>query len=103
MAIFMPEQDGMTTLHKLREHNVLVDVITVKAANDLKTVQGILHLGVFDCIMKPFSFERVQMTLWNYARYKRRMQKEQDLTQAELDQFLHYHDERSNKEPVITS
>ena len=66
MAIFMPEQDGMTTLHKLREHNVLVDVITVKAANDLKTVQGILHLGVFDCIMKPFSFYNSHSALFKF-------------------------------------
>ena len=78
MDIFMPEQDGMTTFHQLREQNLSVDVITVTAANDLKTVQEILHLGVFDYIMKPFSFERVQKTLENYARYKRRMQNEQE-------------------------
>ena len=41
MGIFMPEHDGMTTLRQLREHNLTVDVITVTAANDLKTVQEI--------------------------------------------------------------
>lgn len=103
MDIFMPEQDGMTTLRQLREQNLSVDVITVTAANDLKTVQEILHLGVFDYIMKPFSFERVHRTLENYVRYKRRMQNEQELTQAELDQILHYHDEGSTKEQVTIS
>ena len=103
MDIFMPEQDGMTTFHQLREQNLSVDVITVTAANDLKTVQEILHLGVFDYIMKPFSFERVQKTLENYARYKRRMQKEQELTQAELDELLHHHDEGPTKEQVVSA
>ncbi|MFJ7949923.1 response regulator [Lysinibacillus sp. NPDC096418] len=92
MDIFMPEQDGIMSLHKIRELKLPVDVITVTAANDMKTVQEILHLGVFDYIMKPFSFERVQGTLENYARFKRRMQKEQQLTQVELDQLFHYHD-----------
>ena len=38
MDIFMPEQDGMTNSHQLREQNLSVDVITVLVANDLKTV-----------------------------------------------------------------
>lgn len=103
MDIFMPEQDGITSLRKIREQNIPVDVITVTAANDLKTVQEILHLGVFDYIMKPFAFERVQGTLENYARFKRRMQKEQDLTQVELDQLLHYHNEHTKEEQVTTT
>ena len=102
MDIFMPEQDGMTTLRQLREQNLSVDVITVTAANDLKTVQEILHLGVFDYIMKPFSFERVQKTLENYVRYKRRMQNEQELTQIELDQLLHHYDGVTSQEQVVT-
>lgn len=103
MDLFMPEQDGITSLRKIREQHMPVDVITVTAANDLKTVQEILHLGVFDYIMKPFSFERVQGTLENYARFKRRMQKEQDLTQVELDQLLHYHDEHTDREKEIST
>ena len=103
MDLFMPEQDGITSLHKIREQHIPVDVITVTAANDLKTVQEILHLGVFDYIMKPFAFERVQGTLENYARFKRRMQKEQDLTQVELDEILHYHNEHTDREKEIST
>lgn len=102
MDIFMPEQDGIESLRKIRELKLPVDVITVTAANDLKTVQEILHLGVFDYIMKPFSFERVQGTLENYVRFKRRMQKEQELTQVELDQLFHYHDGSTNGDVKAT-
>ncbi|MFJ7662895.1 response regulator [Lysinibacillus sp. NPDC097162] len=91
MDIFMPEQDGITTLRKIRELKIPVDVITVTAANDMETVKQVLHLGVFDYIMKPFSFERVQGTLENYIRFKQQMQTERELTQGELDQLFHYH------------
>src|SRR6476646_4430598 len=55
MDIFMPEQNGIITLGKIREEHLPVDVIAVTAANDMPTVQRILHLGVYDYIMKPFT------------------------------------------------
>lgn len=101
MDIFMPEQDGVTSLRKIRELNIAVDVITVTAANDMEMVKQVLHLGVFDYIMKPFSFERVQGTLENYKRFKQQMQIERGLTQGELDQLFHYHNGHATAEPVL--
>lgn len=98
MDIFMPEQDGLTSLRKIRELKIPVDVITVTAANDMETVKQVLHLGVFDYIMKPFSFERVQGTLENYKRFKQQMQTEREFTQGELDQLFHYHNEQEKSE-----
>lgn len=98
MDIFMPEQDGLTSLRKIRELKIPVDVITVTAANDMETVKQVLHLGVFDYIMKPFSFERVQGTLENYKRFKQQMQTEREFTQGELDLLFHYHNEQEKRE-----
>ncbi|OEC00524.1 regulator [Lysinibacillus sphaericus] len=98
MDIFMPEQDGLTSLRKIRELKIPVDVITVTAANDMETVKQVLHLGVFDYIMKPFSFERVQGTLENYKRFKQQMQTEREFTQGELDQLFHYYNEQEKRE-----
>lgn len=89
MDIFMPEQDGLITLRKIRSNNLPVDVITVTAANDMQTIQQILHLGVFDYIMKPFTFERIQQTLLNYYKFKKKAKGVQDLTQKELDEMIH--------------
>lgn len=90
MDIFMPEQDGIETLRKIRKENLLVDVITVTAANDMQTIQKILHLGVYDYIMKPFTFERMQQTLKNYFRFKRMSKDVHDVTQKELDEMIHH-------------
>ncbi|KGR87626.1 regulator [Ureibacillus massiliensis 4400831 = CIP 108448 = CCUG 49529] len=93
MDIFMPEQDGLETLRKIRRENVPVDVITVTAANDMQTIQQILHLGVYDYIMKPFTFERIQKTLQNYYKFKIMTQGVEDVTQKELDEMIHQFNE----------
>lgn len=89
MDIFMPEQDGVETLRKIRKESLPVDVITVTAANDMQTIQKILHLGVYDYIMKPFTYERVHQTLRNYTRFKRMSEGAQDVSQKELDEMIH--------------
>lgn len=102
MDIFMPEQDGITSLRKIRELDLPVDVITVTAANDMETVKQILHLGVFDYIMKPFSFERVKGTLDNYLRFNKQTQTERELTQGELDQLFNYRDGQTMLDQSVT-
>lgn len=88
MDIFMPEQDGLETLRQIRGEMVNVDVISVTAANDMPTIQNILHLGVYDYIMKPFTFERMQQTLENYRQYKKKTQSVEGITQQELDALI---------------
>ncbi|RHW38554.1 response regulator [Lysinibacillus yapensis] len=97
MDIFMPEQDGLLTLRKIRNANLPVDVITVTAANDMQTIQQILHLGVYDYIMKPFTFERIQQTLLNYSNFKMKSLGVHDVTQKELDEMIHPFREMGDK------
>lgn len=88
MDIYMPELDGMETLRNIRQNNLNVDVITVTAANDLHTIQKMLHLGLFDYIMKPFTFERMEQTLIKYRTYKEQMLEREVLTQQEFDLIM---------------
>lgn len=94
MDIFMPEQNGIQTLQQLRESKLNVDVITITAATEMKTIRQILQLGVYDYIMKPFTFERIKQTLENYRNFKEKMGRKKELTQTELDELIHPH--RSN-------
>lgn len=96
MDIFMPKQDGIETLHQIRAENINVDCISVTAANDVQTIQQILHLGVFDYIMKPFTFERMEQTLIHYRQFKQKMDSASDVTQAELDEMI-----GQNWQPVV--
>ncbi|MCA9725470.1 response regulator [Kurthia gibsonii] len=99
MDIFMPEQDGIKTLQQIRDQGLPVDVIAVTAANDMKTIEKMLQLGVYDYIMKPFTFDRMKQTIQQYLAYKAYITKKEALNQDELDQLLHptretdhYHD-----------
>ena len=89
MDIFMPEQDGIDTLREIRKQQIAVDCISVTAANDMQTIQTILHLGVYDYIMKPFTFERMEQTLLNYRQFKLKMNNAQGMTQQELDDMMY--------------
>ena len=89
MDIFMPEQDGLSTIRAIRERNLPVEVIAVTAANDRKTIRQILQFGAFDYIMKPFTFERMKQAIANYKEYRERLKNEGHLTQDELDHLLH--------------
>lgn len=100
MDIFMPEQDGIITLGKIREDHLPVDVIAVTAANDMPTVQRILHLGVYDYIMKPFTFERIEQTLKNYQSYRKKISGMQDLTQRDVDHLMQ---QRLPEQVVVTT
>ena len=102
MDVFMPEQNGIVTLGKIREEQLAVDVIAVTAANDMPTIQRILHLGVYDYIMKPFTFKRIEQTLKNYKTYKFKMKNMQELTQHDLDYLMQQH-KSEEQNPLIVS
>ncbi|KMY45240.1 hypothetical protein AC622_14230 [Bacillus sp. FJAT-27916] len=89
MDIFMPEQDGISTIRAIRERELPVEVIAVTAANDRKTIRQILQYGAFDYIMKPFTFERMKQAISHFKEYRERFKKGQQLTQDELDNLLH--------------
>lgn len=89
MDVYMPRQDGVESLRQIRVRELPVDVITVTAANDRETIEKLVHLGVFDYIMKPFSFERMKEALEKYARYKQQFVAKDALSQQELDALLH--------------
>jgi len=89
MDLFMPKQDGIETLRQIREAGLSIDVITVTAANDMKTIEKILQLGAYDYIMKPFTFERMKQTIDRYMQYKSVLNKNDELSQNELDALIH--------------
>ena len=88
MDIFMPKLGGIDTLTQIRSEHLQVDVIAVTAANDQPTIQQMLQLGVFDYIMKPFTFERMEQTLINYRQFKQQLSAQDDFTQQQLDAMI---------------
>lgn len=86
--IYMPNQDGITTIKQIRSEELGTDVIAVTAASDIETVRDVLQHGAVDYIMKPFKFERIQQALINYRNYYSSLLKKDAISQQELDHLL---------------
>jgi two-component system response regulator DctR len=86
--IYMPNQDGITTIKQIRSEGLDTDVIAITAASDIETVRYVLQLGAKDYIMKPFKFDRMKKALTNYRSYHLKLQEKDSITQQELDSLL---------------
>lgn len=87
LDIYMPGLNGLETLQQIRGEQLEVDAIAITAANDIPTIQRMLHHGAIDYIMKPFQFERVRQALENYQLIRNKLKKCLTLSQADLDQL----------------
>ncbi|RWZ51376.1 response regulator [Halobacillus fulvus] len=85
LDIYMPGQDGLSTLAEIRKEGMDVDVIVITAANDKDTIRTMLQYGALDYIVKPFKFERLKHALENYRNYYSSMYGKGELNQRQID------------------
>lgn len=60
----------------------------ITAAKEVETLREALHGGVFDYILKPLVFKRLQETLTNYRKHISRLETLQSLEQRDVDSVL---------------
>lgn len=89
LDIYMPTQNGIETLHQIRQERESVDVIVISAANDRETIRTIIQNGAIDYIIKPFKFERIQLALENYKSIRTKLSQNGTISQSELDEMLY--------------
>lgn len=87
LDLFMPEQDGLVTLKKIRQASPSPDVIVITAAEESRFIHQALQSGAFDYIIKPFTFERLKIALQKYQNYHR-LRHHPKVSQEELDKLL---------------
>lgn len=88
LDIFMPNEDGLKTISKLRQEQLDVDIIAVTAANDTSTVKKLLRYGVVDYIVKPFTFERLKQALEQYKEMYDQLNRNSKFSQDKLDEVM---------------
>lgn len=88
LDIMFPTGTGLELLRKIRAGNSSVDVIMITAATEVETLREALHGGVFDYILKPLVFERLQETLANYQQHLIKFEALQSLAQSDVDDVL---------------
>ena len=100
LDFYMPSLNGLQVIKTWRSYDIHVDVIAITAAKDLDTIQTMFRNGVFDYIIKPFTFDRMKQTLVKYREFVTSMNKQESLTQAQLDSMFKggFHESKQVKE-----
>jgi len=91
LDIHFPEGNGLELLREIRSSQSATDVILITAAKDVTSLTEALHSGVFDYILKPLVFDRLQSALNNYREHSLKLQlleTHSDLDQSAVDQLL---------------
>ncbi|MCP8687114.1 response regulator [Marinobacterium sedimentorum] len=88
LDIQFPDGSGLALLRRLRTENSATDVVMVTAAKEVETLTEALRWGVFDYILKPLVFDRLQQALSNYRQHRERLLQLQSLSQQEVDGLL---------------
>jgi two-component system CitB family response regulator len=88
LDIQFPDGSGLSLLRRLRTENSATDVVMITAAKEVETLTEALRWGVFDYILKPLVFDRLQQALNNYRQHRERLLQLQSLSQQEVDGLL---------------
>lgn len=85
--VYLPDGSGLELVQQLRAGSCHSEVILITAASDLASVQGALHGGALDYLIKPFQQHRLREALGRY-RARASAAGERNFTQGRLDRLL---------------
>ena len=83
------DRHGIQLLRAFRTHRVNVDAIAVTASREFNVVHNAKSLGVFQYIVKPFTFPVFQAKLAAYVEYRRSLEDcPEKASQQEIDALM---------------
>lgn len=85
---YFPDGNGTDLLQFVRQHNLQTDVIMITASKDANTIRDALHGGIFDYIIKPIGYQRLEDSLKKYQDYLSKLHNTQQLRQDDVDKLL---------------
>lgn len=88
LDVHFPEGSGLELLRSLRAGDSRTDVILITAAREVDTLRSALRGGVFDYILKPLVYERLEEAVQNYRQHLDTLDRMQNLAQKEVDALL---------------
>ncbi|MFA1819755.1 response regulator [Virgibacillus oceani] len=88
LDIFIPDTEGLSLFHSLRQSYPTVDIIIISAANDDNTILETKRFGAFDYIIKPVDHTRLKEALYRYQDYVKLIQYKRSFTQKDVDEIF---------------
>lgn len=87
---FLPDGKGIELLKELTAQNQAPDVIFITAASDMETVREAVRCGVFDYLLKPIAYDRVQDSLDRYLKYISSLRACDNVNQRHVDELFNF-------------
>jgi response regulator of citrate/malate metabolism len=87
LDVYLPDVSGLDLLGALREAAPEVDVLVISAAREADTVRRALRGGIVHYLIKPFSYDDLQVRLEHYRQAYAGMAGEQT-EQADVDRVF---------------
>jgi DNA-binding NtrC family response regulator len=83
--ISMPGLSGLELLGHIRQKFADTPVIIISGISDQEHAQGLIKLGAFDFLLKPFRLEVVEKSVGRAVECRRRLQEKSDTQRQESD------------------
>jgi two-component system, repressor protein LuxO len=87
LDLILPDGHGYEVLQQLRANGSDAPVIVITSAGSISMAVESMRAGAYDFLVKPFSPERLQVTLTNALELRRLKRLERGLTQESSDRF----------------
>jgi response regulator of citrate/malate metabolism len=88
LDISLPDGNGLALLKQIRQASHVTDVIIITAVKDTNVLQNALHGGVFDYLLKPMSYNRLQESLINFKEFRNEINTSVLIEQTSVDLLL---------------
>lgn len=90
LDVYIPDADGMSLFWFLRRNYPKVQIIMITAAKETDIIAETFQGSVFDYILKPVNFNRLQESLLHFQKRKEYLQSNEEITQKEIDNLLSF-------------
>lgn len=88
LDIYLPKENGLEFLKKLRKEGAEVDVILITADKTSIMIQESLRYGAVDYLIKPFTLERFKEALGKYKQMYNSFSNSITIEQKTLDKYI---------------
>lgn len=85
---YLPDGKGIELLQELTQKKYPGGVIFLTAASDITTVSNAVRHGVFDYLIKPISYERLEQSIQRYSQFQQVVIENNKVTQRQVDDMF---------------
>lgn len=82
---FLPDGKGLDLIRHAVNTHYQGRIIFITADNHMDTISEALRMGVFDYLIKPVHYQRLQHTLELFARYRSSLRSSEQASQTHVD------------------